>query len=184
MPETATTPNTSTPTNRSPRAIGAGAGLLAFGILLGLIAGVVWGFIRPTYVVEISDGNADIDFSASDANVEFAAVGWLALLCAVIGVILALAAWRQSHKGQLGGGILTLLWLVAVASVSAFTVIATGQLTAQQLYGLPPEHADQQLTGTFTVAPMVQLSVVWLVAPFFAALLFWMASVLSLSARR
>ena len=38
-------------TPRYPRAFGAGAGLLAAGLLLGLVGGVVWGFLRPTYTV-------------------------------------------------------------------------------------------------------------------------------------
>ena len=173
-----------TPTTRSPKAIGVGAGLLAFGLVVGLVAGVIWGFIHPTYVIEISDGTAVIDTEASDESAEFTAIGWLTVLSAVVGAVLALAAWFQTERSRRAGGtggIGTLIWLIVVAAASAFTIVATGQVVAQALHDLPPDHAA---SGTFTVAPAVNPHVAWLVAPFVSALLYWMLTFLALSTKR
>lgn len=166
-----------TPTTRSPKAIGVGAGLLAFGLVLGLLAGVLWGFLHPTYVIEITDGTAVIDAEASDESAEFTAIGWLTILSAVVGAALALVAWFKTG----GGGIGTLIWVMAVAAAAAFTIVATGQVVAQALHDVPPDHAT---SGTFTVAPAVNPHVAWLVAPFVSALLYWMLNFFAFSAER
>lgn len=166
-----------TPTTRSSKAIGAGAGLLAYGLVLGLLAGVLWGFIHPTYVIEITDGTAVIDAEASDESAEFTAIGWLTVLCAVVGAALALAAWFKTSLGGIG----TLVWLIIVAAAAAFTIVATGQVVAHALHDLPPDH---ETAGRFTVAPAVNPHVVWLVAPFVSALLYWMLNFFALSSRR
>lgn len=157
---------------RFPRALGAGAGLLAAGLCLALVGGTVWALLRPTYTVQLRDGVAVVDQAASSANVEFAAVGWLAVITGVLGVVLAGLALRQERKGETAGGVWELLWLILVAAATSFTVYACGEVVVGTLHPVA-DHAAGADSEPFTVAPRVTPGVTLLVGPFVAAVLYW-----------
>ena len=157
---------------RLPRAIGAGAGLLAAALLLGIAGGAVWGFARPAFVIEVVDGVAIVDQDASSPNAAFAGVGWFCLAAAVIGAVLAAVAWAQARRGKARGGPLYLLWLAVCGVAATFAALATGDVAAGLLHRSDPSR----------VAPPVTEPVVWLVAPFIAAFTFWIRSVMAYAA--
>lgn len=149
--------------------IGAGAGLLAAALLAGIAGGAAWGWLRPTYVVQVVDGVPIVDQDASSPNVAFAGVGWFTCVAALIGVALAAIAWGQTRAGRARGGPLYLLWLALCAAAATFAALVTGQTIAGVLHQSDPSR----------VAPPVTEPVVWLVAPFIAALVFWTRSVIT-----
>lgn len=151
---------------------------MAIGLLLGLVGGVCWALIRPTYAVRFEDGKAIVDQASGASGVEFAAFGWLTVISAVVGVVLALVALRQAQKGETSGGLAQLLWLIVVAGAAALTVYAMGEVVAHALHPIP-SHDHGGESAPFTVAPSVAPSVAPLVAPFFAALVFWVSATVS-----
>lgn len=158
--------------------LGTHAGLLAAGLALGLLGGVVWGMTRPTYTVVMSDGAVVVDPAASATNVEIATIGWMTIISSVIGVALAIIALRQVRSGHSTGGIGAMLWLIVVAAASALTVTATGDMVAHLLHPVP-ETPD----GPFELAPMVNPPTVLAVAPFFAAGVYWVSTVMGAASR-
>lgn len=176
------------PPQRTPRiatGVGAAAGLLAVGLILGLVGGVAWALLRPTYTVSFEDGAAVIQDAAAAGSVEFAAVGWLSIITGAIGIGLACIARRQVRNQETGGGIGTMLWLIVAAAASSFTVFAAGEMTVRALHPVPShgEAADQAAaaaaSAAFDIAPSVDPHVAWLVGPFAAAFTFWLASSLA-----
>lgn len=165
---------------RYPRAFGAGAGLLAVGLILGLIGGVAWGFVRPTYTVSFQDGAAVVDPAASAPSADFAAIGWLAIITAALGVILAAVALLQTRKGEVAGGFSELVWLILVAGATSLTTFAVGEMTVRALYPVP-SHSETPTTEPFALAPSVEPHVALLVAPLVAAAMFWMANFFELT---
>lgn len=165
---------------RIPREIGEGAGLLAAALLMGLAGGVVWALVRPAYTVRLQDGAAVVDQAASGGNVEFAALGWFAVITAVIGVLLAAIALRQERVGSTRGGLAQLWWLLLAAAAAALTAYACGDIVARMLHPIPghEEHGAAGESGPFTVAPSVAPGVVLLVAPFTASSLYWVSRVM------
>lgn len=157
---------------RFHKGIGAGAGLLAAALLLGIAGGAAWGALRPTFVVEVIDGVPIVDQDASSPNAAFAGVGWFTLLAALLGVVLAVIAWGQTRAGRARGGPLYLLWLAICAAAATFAALVTGETIAGMLHRADPSR----------VAPPVTESVVWLVAPFIAAFAFWMCSAVAYAA--
>lgn len=148
---------------------------MAIGLLLGLVGGVCWALIRPTYTVRFEDGKAIVDQASGASGVEFAAFGWLTVISAVVGVALALVALRQAQKGETSGGLAQLLWLIVAAGAAALTVYAMGEVVAHALHPIPSHH-DGGEGAPFTVAPSIAPSVAPLVAPFVAALVFWVSA--------
>lgn len=157
---------------RLPHAIGAGAGLLAAALLLGIVGGAVWGFARPALVVSMVEGVPIVDQDASSPNAAFAGVGWFCLVAAVIGAVLAAVAWAQARLGKTLSGPLYLMWLVVCGLAATFAALATGDVAASLLHRSDPSR----------VTPPVTEPVVWLVAPFIAAFAFWMRNVVSYAA--
>ncbi|OFP35980.1 hypothetical protein [Corynebacterium sp. HMSC071B10] len=154
--------------------IGAGAGLVACALGLGIIAGLGWAWLRPAYVGTAAHGGVAVDQIASPANVEFAALGWFSLLTAVIGAVLAAVALRQSSCGEGRGGVGTLVWLLVCGEAAAFAVYTTGNLVISLQQQGFAELADGE---SLQVVPPVSLGVAWLVGPFTAALSYWLANV-------
>lgn len=162
---------------RIPREIGEGAGLLAAGLVMALAGGVVWALVRPTYTVRLQDGAAVVDQAASGNNVEFAALGWFAVITAVIGAVLAAIALRQERVGSSRGGLAQLWWLVLAAAASALTAYACGDIVVHMLHPIPGHGATGE-SEPFSLAPTVAPGVVLLVAPFVASALYWVNRVM------
>lgn len=165
---------------RFPRELGAGAGLLAAGLCLALLGGAVWALLRPTYTVQLRDGVAVVDQTASGANVEFAAVGWLAVITGVLGAVLAGLALRQDRRGETAGDIWALLWLILVAAATSFTVYAFGEVVVGALHPVA-DHAAAADSEPFAVAPRVSPGATLLVGPFVAGALYWFSALVAAS---
>lgn len=163
------------PAPRISQRVGISAGLLVVGLLLGLIGGVAWGLLRPTYVGHVEQNTIVIDNAASDPSAQFAALGWFTALTACIGAVLAGFAWVRSRRGDTsgsGGSVGLMLWVTVVALASAYAVAAAGDVVVYLLY--PSSPADVPPAGaSFELAPPVSPQVAWLVAPFSAALVYW-----------
>ena len=160
--------------------LGAGAGLVACALGLGIIGGLGWAWLRPAYVGTAAHGGVAVDQIASPANVEFAALGWFSLLNAVIGAVLAVVALRQSSRGERRGGVGTLVWLIVCAAAAAFALYTTGNLVISLQQQGFAELADGQ---SLQVVPPVSLGVAWCVGPFTAALSYWLANVFDFLSR-
>lgn len=162
---------------RIPREVGEGAGLLAAGLLMALGGGIAWALVRPTYTVRLQEGAAVVDQAASGNNVEFAALGWFAVITAAIGAVLTAIALRQERVGSTRGGLAQLWWLLLAAAASAMTAYACGDIAVRMLHPIPG-HGTRADTGPFTLAPAVAPGVVLLVAPFVASSLYWVSRVM------
>lgn len=158
--------------------IGTGAGLVVCALVMGIIGGLGWGWLRPAYVGTIAHGGLAVDQAASPANVEFAALGWFSIITSLIGAVLAAVAVRQSARGRSSGGVGALVWLVlcVIASVCTVDVIGNALVGALQ-----PNDLKNLADGeTLAVVPPVRLGVAWLVGPFVAALSYWTANLLAI----
>ncbi|MCT2337893.1 hypothetical protein [Corynebacterium sp. p3-SID1056] len=156
--------------------LGAGAGLVACALGLGIIGGLGWGWLRPAYVGTVAHGGVAVDQVSSPVNVEFAALGWFSLLTAVIGTVLAAIAVWQAARGRARGGVGAILWLMLCGLAAAFAVYTTGTLlvsVGQQ--GLTELPDGEPLHVVPPVAP-AGLGVAWCVGPFTAALSYWLAN--------
>lgn len=163
---------------------GACAGLLACALAAGILGGVAWGALRPAYVVETIDDGVAVDPLASPPNVEFAALGWFALLTTLAGVCVALIAWRQANSGAVRGGAAWLWWVIACAACAAGALYVFGDWAALIFNDVPNHGAGADGSGfepgqTFSLAPPVRPGVAWTAGPFAAALLYWAASLMS-----
>lgn len=168
------------PARRVSQRVGMSAGLLVAGLLLGLLGGVAWGFLRPTYVGHVEKDTVVIDSAASDPSAQFAALGWFTALTACIGAALAGLAWLRSRRGAAGtvGGIGLMLWVTAVALAAAYAVAAAGDAVVQLLYPSSP-HDVPPGGASFELAPPISPRIAWLVAPFSAALVYWVLNFLA-----
>lgn len=163
--------------------LGAGAGLLAFALLAGIVGGVAWGALRPAYVVKTLDNGVAVDQIVSPPNVEFAALGWFAVLTTVVCALIGLTAWRQTTSGASRGSAGWLWWVVACAACATGTLYVFGDWTALLLHDMPP-HSDGNGGGfepdqTFSLVPPVRPGAAWAAGPFAAALVYWVANFVS-----
>lgn len=165
-------------TPRRRTRLGAGAGLLACALIIGILGGLGWGSARPAYVGEAGPDGVVVDQAASPANVEFAALGWFALITSLAGVLIALVAWRHTSRGTVRGGAGWLWWVIACAGAAAVCVYVFGDWFALFLNGVP-SHEEMVDGATFTVVPPLNPRVAWLSGPFAATLVYWVANLLA-----
>lgn len=160
------------PAHRTRRVFGQWAGLLALAIIVGLLAGAVWGVFRPAYVGEVRDGLFVVDELGSPASVEFASLATFVLITAFLGMILAVVAHRTIARA---GGVGLLLWVAAVALACAFSFFTAGNVVAGLFSSVPDPAAAQEAAGAKVVPPMSP-GIGWVVAPFVAAVTYWTAA--------
>lgn len=147
-----------------------GAGILALGVLLGAVTGVVWGLFRPGYAATVVDGSPRVDPIASPDSVEFASFGWFVILSALLGLVIGLAAYSSAERESSAA---RMLFVVFVAVFSSWALYVLGGWSARLVH--PEENAHTG--GSFTVVPAFNPGVGWAAAPFMAALSYWVGMV-------
>lgn len=160
--------------------LSAGAGLLALGCVLGIVGGGAWATLRPAYVGEVEGDGLRVDQAASPVNVEFAGFGTFALISALIGLALAVAALGAARRGKVGGGAGWLLWAGAVSAVAALSVYVFGDWFVGLLHPVP--EADALSDGaSVSMVPPVNPGAAWAVGPFSAVFVYWSADLVAYS---
>ncbi|WIM66937.1 hypothetical protein QP027_07290 [Corynebacterium breve] len=156
------------PRNTGRFVVGSGAGVLMWGLLLGVVVGAIWGALRPTYIGNMKDGMLLVDEAASPVNVEFSSFISFAILTGLAGAIIAIIAFLI-----VGGisGVGMLLWSGVVAFFAAVSFYVVGEWTANALHPMP-EHSSGNLEGVKLV-PALAPGVGWLAGPFMATLAYW-----------
>ena len=164
-------------------ALGAGAGLLALGCVLGILGGGVWAVLRPAYVGEVEGDGVRVDQALSPVNVEFAGYGAFALLTTLAGVLVAAVAAGAARRGKVAGGVGWLLWAGAVSAVAAVALYVFGDWFVGVLHPVPdPETlADGD---PLTMVPPVRPGAAWAAGPFAAVLLYWAVNLVAYSRER
>lgn len=142
------------PARRASKRRGWGAGILALGVVLGAVAGSIWGIFRPEYVaVPHGDGLA-VDRLASPDNIEFVSWAGFVALSTVVGLVVGLVGYAyQEHRSSAK----RMAWVAAVALFSSWTLAVMGEVTA----------------GKY--APGLQPGIGWLAGPFVAGLSYWVS---------
>ena len=161
-------------------ALGAGAGLLALGCVLGILGGAVWALVRPAYVGQVEDSAVQVDQALSPANVEFAGYGSFALLTALAGGIVAAVAVRATREGKTAGGVAWLLWAGVVSAVAAFALYVFGNWFVALAHPLPDPEALSN-GDSVTLVPPVRPGAAWAAGPFAAVLVCWITNLLAYS---
>lgn len=161
-------------------ALGAGAGLLALGCVLGILGGAVWALVRPAYVGQVAGSGVQVDQALSPANVEFAGYGSFALLTVLTGVVVAAAAVRATRSGKTAGGIAWLLWAGVVSAIAAFALYVFGDWFVSCAHPLPEPEALSN-GDSVTLIPPVRPGAAWAAGPFAAVLVCWSANLLAYS---
>lgn len=155
---------------RRNRTGGTYAGVLALSLAVHAIAGVVWGFLRPTYTAYVED--PETASVAVSANVEFTAFIWFAIATGVIGAGIALVVFLRSETTR---GPLMLLWLGVVAFLGAVAFIVFGDAVATFIHPSPGDYAGA-VGESFQVVPGMSPGSALFTAPFLAVLMYWCAT--------
>lgn len=161
-------------------ALGAGAGLLALGCVLGILGGAVWALVRPAYVGQVEGSGVQVDQVLSPANVEFAGYGSFALLAALAGVIVAAVAVRATRTGKTAGGVAWLLWAGVISAIAAFALYVFGNWFVAIAHPLPDPEALSN-GDRVTLIPPVRPGAAWAAGPFATVLVCWSANLLAYS---
>ena len=147
-----------------------GAGVVALGVILGCVIGVIWGFLRPGYVAEVVDGGVQINHVLSPDSVEFASFGWFVILSTLLGMAVALVAYGT---GERESNLSRMVFAACVALFSSWALYVLGQWSANLAN---PPHAAAE-SDTFTLVPAFQPGIAWCAAPFMASLAYWLGLV-------
>ena len=148
--------------------------VLAGALIVNLLAGLAWAFIaRPTRFLVVDNGlGQSLDGESSN---EFAAIGWFALISAVIGLAVAITGW--SSRKQRGIGLMS--WIVAICALGSLTMAAIGELIVRLRY---PIIDDPKIGTVVSFAPKIfdgSLPVVLTIEPLVAALAIFVMAALS-----
>lgn len=160
---------------RSSRPFGWGAGIVALGGSVGAVAGALWGLTRPGYTATVEGGAARIDPAANPDNVEFISFAGFTGLTALLGLFIGLTAFATAVRRASAW---RMLFAVAVAAFSSWTLYVLGTWSADMLNGVPDPH-DLKEGETLTFVPLLRPGAAWLAGPFVAALTYWLGLAVS-----
>ncbi|CAM3931448.1 DUF2567 domain-containing protein [Smaragdicoccus niigatensis] len=148
--------------------------ILAGVLIVNMLAGVAWAFIaRPVRFVIVDNGLGQ-SLDGESAN-EFGAIGWFALISAVLGLVLAVAAW--SYRGQ--RGIPLLYVIIATCALGSLSMAAIGELIVRLRY---PIVDDPKIGAVVSIAPKIfdgTIPVVLALEPLIAAVVIFVMAALS-----
>lgn len=160
---------------RISQPFGWGAGLVALGGIIAALVGGVWGLTRPGYSATVDDGGARIDPALNADNVEFISFVGFVLLTTLLGLLIGVVAFLTAGKRA---GIGRMLFTIAVAAFSSWTLFILGTWSAELYHGVPDPH-DVAPGQTLTFVPVLRPGPAWLAGPFVAALAYWLGAVSS-----
>ncbi|WP_156844743.1 hypothetical protein [Corynebacterium maris] len=156
---------------RVPRAVGAGAGLFAVSVLIYGVVGALWGLWRPAYSGTVTD---DGGFAvAGGGNVAFTGYITFAVITGLMSAVMAILMFQASPATR---GAPMLWWVGVVAFIAAVAFLVVGDLVAAARHPMPEDVDAITPDATFSVAPVFQPGVAWLVAPFMAVLAYWFSA--------
>lgn len=160
--------------SRSPRvspAVGAGAGLFAVSVLIYGIVGALWGLLRPAYSGTVTDGGGVA--VAGGGNVAFTGYITFAVITGLMSAVMAILMFMSSTATR---GAPMLWWVGVVAFIAAVAFLVVGDAVAAARHPMPEDLDAITPDATFSVAPVFQPGVAWLVAPFMAVLAYWFSA--------
>lgn len=160
--------------SRRPRvtpAVGAGAGLFAVSVLVYGVVGALWGLLRPAYSGTVTDSGG---FAvAGGDNVAFTGYITFAVITGLMSAVMAILMFLASPDTR---GAPMLWWVGIVSFVAAVAFLVVGDLVAAARHPMPEDLDAITPDTTFSVAPVFQPGVAWLVAPFMAMLAYWFSA--------
>ncbi len=130
-------------------------------LMVSIVAGVLWGVVRPGYEVTILEGS-QIAVPRDAIGANFDALLWFVGISALAGFVLAIAMLR-THRRSLS----LEFWLGACALVASLLMTLIGAGIAML-----------RTSGTFLVAPF-NTQPALLVLPFIALLAYWIGLITS-----
>lgn len=170
--------STATPARKSrrKRLTGTAAGLLFFALLAGIALGALWGFFRPAYIGDVTDGFFIANEAESPRNVEFTSFISFVIITGVLGIVISMVAYMKVGRVT---GVGALLWVGFVAFAAAFTFYFIGNVVTGFAHPMPDLHASDDQPNVELV-PVMTPGVGWFAAPFLATLTYWILAIISL----
>jgi hypothetical protein len=145
------------------------AGLaVAFGALLGPIAGLIWNLLAPK--VMIADTQNGIYWVSPESKTFVAQDGWFAVITAAAGLLTALALFFLVRRGGVGAavGLAVGGFVGALACLGTGILVGPGDLVGNSLAGTPfAQPLELRATGYLVTWPLVAVLAHLLLHAFF-----------------
>lgn len=146
------------------------ARVVLVGIGSGVLGGILWGLIAPAQQVLVVATDRGAPLTGESAH-EFDAVAIFACISAVVGLLLAVGAWRLARSR----GPILYAGILIGSAVGAVTMAVVGEGVARLRH---PHVSNPQIHDVVALAPGLGTVMVLIVAPLVASLVVLLMSAL------